>query len=248
MARSSDESTAGRSAPVTGQARVGRPRRNSRPLSRPADEEILYQAGKLFCEKGFAGTSTRDIAEAAGLQQSSLFHYFRTKEAILVALSERALVKPLMTLDQIRAEDGTPVEHLYRIVYTHVEHLLSRPVDLIAVFFSPMELPRSRFRRYLSDLDRYVDGIAEVIQSGIDGGDFIDGDARLEALRILGMCNVRTLRWYWKTGNLSEREIADDFARTALRSLVEDPASLKQLPAVKPSPRGRGRTTSRSTA
>jgi AcrR family transcriptional regulator len=236
MARSSDESKPGRTAAAS-QTRVGRPRRNSRPLTRSADEEILHQAGRLFHEKGFAGTSTRDIAEAAGLQQSSLFHYFRTKEAILVALSERALVKPLMTLDQIKEEPGSPVDVLYRIVYGHVEHLLSRPTDLIAVLFSPMELPRSRFRRYLSDLDRYIDGIAEAIQAGMDAGDFVEGDARLEALRILGMCNDWTLRWYWKTGNLSEREISDDFARTALRSLLVDPAGLAELPAVAPGPR-----------
>jgi AcrR family transcriptional regulator len=65
----------------------GRPR-NQQP-SRPgatAREEILDAAAELFTTQGYATTSTRSIAEAVGIRQSSLYHHFRTKDDILGVL------------------------------------------------------------------------------------------------------------------------------------------------------------------
>lgn len=52
-------------------------------------EQVLSAALALFCERGYAGTSTRRIAEAAGVAESLVFHYFPTKDALLIALASR---------------------------------------------------------------------------------------------------------------------------------------------------------------
>lgn len=48
--------------------------------------EILRVALELFTEKGFEGTSTRDISSALGLTKSSLYYHFQSKEAIVAGL------------------------------------------------------------------------------------------------------------------------------------------------------------------
>ena len=65
----------------------GRPRKQqpSRPGA-TAREEILDAAAELFTTQGYANTSTRSIAEAVGLRQSSLYHHFGTKDDILEVL------------------------------------------------------------------------------------------------------------------------------------------------------------------
>lgn len=65
----------------------GRPRKQqpSRPGA-TARDEILDAAAELFTTHGYATTSTRSIAEAVGIRQSSLYHHFRTKDDILDAL------------------------------------------------------------------------------------------------------------------------------------------------------------------
>lgn len=65
----------------------GRPRKQqpSRPGA-TAREEILDAAAELFTTKGYATTSTRSIAEAVGMRQSSLYHHFSTKDDILEVL------------------------------------------------------------------------------------------------------------------------------------------------------------------
>ena len=48
---------------------------------------MLAAAFELFCEHGYAGTSTRRIAEAAGVTEGLIFHYFASKEALLLELA-----------------------------------------------------------------------------------------------------------------------------------------------------------------
>ncbi|MBI3690685.1 MAG: helix-turn-helix transcriptional regulator, partial [Mycolicibacterium aromaticivorans] len=49
---------------------------------------ILLAAASLFAQRGFFGTSTRDIAEAVQIRQPSLFHHFEAKHAIYQSLVE----------------------------------------------------------------------------------------------------------------------------------------------------------------
>jgi AcrR family transcriptional regulator len=65
----------------------GRPRKQqpSRPGA-TAREEILDAAAELFTTQGYANTSTRSIADAVGIRQSSLYHHFSTKDDILEVL------------------------------------------------------------------------------------------------------------------------------------------------------------------
>ena len=71
-------------------------------------EQLLSTAMALFAEQGFAATSTRRIAEAAGVAEGLLFHYFATKEALLLELAERqnGFAGRVLTLVQ-QAAEGT---------------------------------------------------------------------------------------------------------------------------------------------
>ena len=46
------------------------------------EERIKAAARKVFHQKGFAGTRTRDIAEEAGINHAMLNYYFRSKEKL----------------------------------------------------------------------------------------------------------------------------------------------------------------------
>ena len=50
------------------------------------EKEILAAALKLFVEFGFHGTPTSKIAKEAGVANGTLFHYFKTKEELIVKL------------------------------------------------------------------------------------------------------------------------------------------------------------------
>lgn len=54
-------------------------------------DEVLAAAAELFAERGYAGTSIRDIGERVGLLGGSLYHYIRSKEALFVRIHDDAL-------------------------------------------------------------------------------------------------------------------------------------------------------------
>jgi AcrR family transcriptional regulator len=199
--------------------KVGRPRNNQRELTRAPDEEILFHAARLFATKRFEGTSTREIAEAAGLRQSSLFHYFRTKEDILVRLSEDLNLAPLAKLAEIRALDADPAEKLYRVLRSHVHLALAERWAWRAVLENSQTISKSRFRRYLAQEAEYCDGIADIVSSGVARGVFVDEPAGLATARLLGMCNW-SLRWFKRSGAMSAAEMADYLAESGVRSLA----------------------------
>lgn len=64
---------------------MARPRKSE---ARDTRRALLDVSLELFSEKGFFGTSTRDIARAVGVRESALYHHFPSKEALLMALIE----------------------------------------------------------------------------------------------------------------------------------------------------------------
>src|SRR6476469_5326106 len=58
------------------------PRTSQEPRSERRDE-IVALAGEMFATRGFAGTTVREIADAAGILSGSLYHHFDSKESIV---------------------------------------------------------------------------------------------------------------------------------------------------------------------
>ena len=66
------------------------PRKHARQeRSRRTVERILDAAARIFHEHGYAGTTTNDIADEAGVSVGSLYQYFPNKDALLVALTKQ---------------------------------------------------------------------------------------------------------------------------------------------------------------
>lgn len=132
-------------------------------------DEILDAAGELFTEQGYAGTSTRAIAEAVGLRQASLYHHFATKEDILSALLLQTVVP---TLELARAQDPTdpPRDRLEALVRFDVTQLATSRWNLGALYLLP-ELRTPAFDAFRADRlelrDRYRAMAAEVVNAGV---------------------------------------------------------------------------------
>lgn len=89
-------------------------------------ERILDAAEELFAERGFAGTSLRDIATAVGIRIPSLYNHFESKEAIYGAVLERDLRPVLRALSDYavpgRDRGETPrklVDTVMRVMVAH---------------------------------------------------------------------------------------------------------------------------------
>jgi AcrR family transcriptional regulator len=207
--------------------RVGRPRADRRRRERPPEEEILFVAARLFAAKGFGGTSTREIAAAAGLRQPSLFHWFASKETILERLLEVSLAPSLGHAERVAAEPGRAAPKLHRILRFDVEHLCSYPYDPKAILLSP-EARGPRFRRFWAERDRLLAIVRALIEQGVREGDFAPVDAAVAVPALVGM-NEASLSWYRRGGSLTPQLVAAELADLALRALLRDPGQLAAI-------------------
>ncbi len=90
-------------------------------------EEILAEALRLIGERGVQGVSTRQIAEAVGISQPSLYAYFPSRDAIVEELHDRAFVLLVQALDQFRPTPGKPLEQAVEYLRVYVDFGLQNP-------------------------------------------------------------------------------------------------------------------------
>jgi AcrR family transcriptional regulator len=137
-------------------ARAGRPRlMTQRRPGRTARDEILDAAGELFTTLGYTSTSTRTIAEAVGIRQASLYHYFNTKDDILCALLSQTVAPTLSFIQCLMEADPalTAAEHLHALAMFDGGQLLSGRWNLGALYLQP-ELRGARLEPFWSDRER----------------------------------------------------------------------------------------------
>lgn len=116
----------------------GRPRLEGR--KRPgntARDEVLDAAAELFTTLGVAATSTRQIAEAVGIRQASLYHHFRTKNDILVSLLSGTVVSSLTAAHQLRDRPEPAVVLLHALSYLDCRLLWDSPWNLGILYLLP---------------------------------------------------------------------------------------------------------------
>jgi TetR/AcrR family transcriptional regulator, cholesterol catabolism regulator len=179
-------------------------------------EELLRVSAKLFREKGFDGTSIRDISSAAGMHSGSPFYHFKTKQDILVAVMEQGLAEGLRKTEEVIALDLPPERKLKVLIRAQLGTILDEGNDFIAVLlYDWRSLSPANRRRIVALKDRY-DALWQRLIDELQRAGHMPGDAQLVRLLILGAVNW-TGTWYRVGGRLSLDDVADNAARLFLR-------------------------------
>lgn len=89
-------------------------------------ERILDAAEELFSERGYAGTSLREVAAAVGIRIPSLYNHFESKQALYGAVLERGLSPLLLAMSEAVSEDGEAPD-AERVIEAVMQLLAQRP-------------------------------------------------------------------------------------------------------------------------
>ncbi|HEY4156623.1 MAG TPA: TetR/AcrR family transcriptional regulator [Polyangiaceae bacterium] len=96
--------------------------------SQTTEQAIVSAAETLFLERGFALTSTVEIAKRAGCNQALVHYYFRSKEKLFEAIFARKLRIFTQALEHVDQGDDVPFEQaIVRLVETHFDMLVANP-------------------------------------------------------------------------------------------------------------------------
>jgi AcrR family transcriptional regulator len=117
---------------------VGRPRASGAAANRPdARQAVLDAAAELFTGAGYAATTTRAIAERAGLRQASLYYHFPAKEDILAELlTETVRPSPDLAAGLVAGSSPAAVR-LWALAYADIGLLGGARHNLGALYLLP---------------------------------------------------------------------------------------------------------------
>ncbi|UXA16101.1 TetR/AcrR family transcriptional regulator [Mycobacterium sp. SMC-4] len=147
----------------------GRPRleRRKRPGA-TARDEVLDAAAELFTTLGVAATSTRQIAEAVGIRQASLYHHFRTKDDILAALLSGTVISSLTAAQRLRARPEPPAVLLRALTLLDCRLLWESPWNVGILYLLP-EVRSPRFIEFHSQRTELRDSYRDLAHRVITG-------------------------------------------------------------------------------
>lgn len=163
---------------------------NSPPSSEAQTRDrILQAAQRLFAAQGFDGTTTRDLAQASGVAEGTLFRHFSNKKAILVEVATQGWVEILTDLLTELSEMGS-----YKAVAQVMKRRMwnmRKNADMMRVCFMEAQFHPDLRERIQQEVIEKMTGVAEAFfQEAMDKGIYRKMDANLVAKVFLGMFAV----------------------------------------------------------
>lgn len=214
--------------------RRGRPRKTeSEKMARQA--EIIDAAIALFARKPFRDTTMSDIARAAGLDQSSLYYWFKNKEELLEAILQKSQSSMLLA-SRISALHGEKPLYLYSIVYSDVIMMCDLPVDYFDLEAAALANP-DRLESFFETYRTLRETMENIVLQGVEDGDLSSADPALTVSVALSLTeglqhqyhralatndNPKTSIWN-RSLVLSKHQVARLAADTVLGSLMKHP-------------------------
>jgi AcrR family transcriptional regulator len=181
-------------------------------------ERVMRAATSLFAERGFNGTGIRDIATAAELTTSTLYHYMSNKDDLLVEIM-LATTQPLRDAATNIVEDlKDPAARLAAIVEAHVWAHASDRLPMLVADTELRSLSGERLKRVVRLRDDYEGIWKSVIRSGLKQDVFETAQPDLAARALLQMA-TGVSHWYSPGGSLQLEQLCHEHADWALAML-----------------------------
>lgn len=176
---------------------------------RHTKEDVVRAAGRLFAEKGYHGTSMRDLGKELGLLGSSLYSHVSGKQDLLVEIVERGAALFQASAEQALGNGGTAEDRLRAFIDGHLGVVVSH-IDESRTFLNEARSLEPPFRRrIIGARDRYEASLRDLLGEGVDAGAFrTDLDPRIAGIFILSILNAID-RWYRPNGALDREALTE---------------------------------------
>jgi AcrR family transcriptional regulator len=190
-----------------------------RPAQRRRRAEVLRVAAELFSEKGYAATSTTEIAERLGIKGGSVYYYIDSKEELLFELVEDIYGLLLESLRDVLASDADALTKLRLLIEMHVAGMARHRVRGALILNETRSLSAEHQAITAAHEATYEQGLASVIAAAQSAGQIDPGlDPKLVTKALLGAGNWVN-RWYREGGSWAPEDVSRSFARIFLSGL-----------------------------
>jgi AcrR family transcriptional regulator len=181
-------------------------------------KEIRDIAARLFAEKGFEKTSTRDISKAAGLSDAGLYYHFESKQSLLFEILDQILITGLEVVREIDLSDQRFEEKLtaYTRFYTRY---YSPEIDKLKLLVEEQKKVNQEQKRKLDEVQReYLDILVRILDGLKEENKMADMDTTVSAFAFFSMVHW-VYRWYNPQGKVTPEQLSEIFYRIISRGI-----------------------------
>jgi AcrR family transcriptional regulator len=171
---------------------------------------MVYAAAKVFAQRGYDRTTMQDLAASMGLATGALYHYFGSKEQLLIMICDQ-LTEPLLhrARELMRSGDA-PADQLRGLVRMWVANVIEHRDHMLVFQQQRHAIESGPQWRGVRDSRKAFERLVESALGRAGAAGRPGFDQRLALASLLGMVN-HTAQWYRPRGRLSPDEIADGY-------------------------------------
>jgi AcrR family transcriptional regulator len=183
-------------------------------------DEIQRVIARQFAHRGYHHTSMREIARELCMNQSSLYHYFASKEDILFRLMNDAMDEVLSELEKIYAKDLPAEDKLKKVLYSYIRSYAGDQDRLFLLVNERGSLGEANLAILIDKERRYVRLIKSILKELTDEGKMKEIDVSAATFAFFGMVHY-TIKWYHKDGPITVDELARLFVELFTKGILK---------------------------
>lgn len=179
-------------------------------VSEMRKEQILAAAAEVFARKGFSAARMEDIADETGVSKATLYLYFNSKDDLIAAILDLVFQREFEQIGQLDLSTITAAQAIWNMIdlvvqdFTRMPHLVPVVYEFLALAFRDKTV-ESAIQSYFA---RYMQFLVDIIQHGIDTGEFRAAPARDIAVTIGALIEGTFLLWVYDPEQIDlERDI-----------------------------------------
>jgi len=177
---------------------------------------LLAKAAKLFRTKGYERTTVRDLAAAVGIQSGSIFHHYKSKEEILLAMMEEVIIYNTHLMRRRLSEaQGTDTE-LLALIKCEIDAISGVTGDAMSVLVYEWRSLSEEHQKYILGLRSEYEKIWMDVLNQAKREGKVAGDTFVLRRLLTGAISW-TITWFDLDGDMTIDDLAKETLRLAIK-------------------------------
>lgn len=182
-------------------------------------QSILDSAAALFAEVGYPSAKMQDIARVCGATKSMLYHYFQTKDDLLLAMLREHLERLIAEIEEVLSKEASAKQRFFLFVEVYVQKSAQSRQRHVSAMNDVKFLPAD-MQAPLLKLEAKVIALAAELLRELNLG--LPREVyKPYTMLLLGMLNWTDL-WYKPSGKMRPEELCDRISRLFLRGFLAE--------------------------